>query len=92
MPDRIDRMFAFIAEDSSGEGLAGFWDPNSGWMPMVAADEARVDALREIAQSVATTSGKPVRLCVFERRVELEMIQPAGAPGGNGNGHRRRED
>jgi len=75
--DRIDRMYAFIAEDETGEGLTGFLSVGGVWMPMVAADEARVDALREIAQSVATASGKQVRLCVFERRVELETIQPA---------------
>jgi hypothetical protein len=77
VPDRIERLFAFVAEDESGEGLTGFWDPASGWMPMVAADEARVESLRQMAERIATESGKPIRLLRFDVRTEVETITPA---------------
>jgi hypothetical protein len=79
MPDRIEELWAFIAENETGEGLAGFWDPNSGWMPMVAADERRVISLRPMAERIARESGKPIRLVRFHVRTEVETIDPQTA-------------
>ena len=70
---RIDSLWAFIAADADGEGLTGFMSP-SGWMPMVAADEARVASLRPIAEDIAKASGKEVRLVRFSVRTEIEVI------------------
>ncbi|GAJ00133.1 unnamed protein product [marine sediment metagenome] len=71
---RIDKMFAFIAENNGNdEGVIGAVTPQ-GWMPLVGADMARVESLRPIAQRVARVTGKPVKLVVFNTRRELEVI------------------
>lgn len=74
---RIDELYAFVAEDTEGEGLTGFRNPQTGeWMPMVAADAARVESLRDMARSIAIFSKKPVRLVRFSVREEVEVFQP----------------
>lgn len=71
----IDRMFAFISVDEEGEGIIGFQSP-MGWMPMVGADEARIESLRPLAQRVANAGGKKVVLACFEQRTDLEILEP----------------
>ncbi len=46
---RIEVMYAFISHDDEGEGVTAFYDHRQGWLPMVAADEARLDSLRDRA-------------------------------------------
>jgi hypothetical protein len=75
--NRIYTMYAFLAEDDEGEGIAAFLDPRTGmWMPMVGADEARVNSLRQMAKVIAKETGKPVRLFRFQVREMLEEIEP----------------
>jgi len=45
-------------------------------MPLVAADKARLDDLRPLAQQVATQTGVPVKLVRFARVADLETILP----------------
>lgn len=73
---RIDEMFAFVAIDKTGEGVMGFMGPSGQWFPMVGADMARVDQLRPMAQEIARTSGKEIKLLKFSKREELEVIKP----------------
>lgn len=77
---RINQLFAFIAEEGGpeDEGLAAFLS-SMGWMPMVAADSARVDKMRAIARTVAKASGKKIRLVKFSLREELEVFLPEGS-------------
>lgn len=71
---RIEKMFAFIAEEKPGdEGVIGAVTPQ-GWLPLVGADMARVESLRPLAQRIARVTGKPVKLVVFETRKELECL------------------
>jgi len=72
---KIDEIYAFIAEDSGpeDEGIAAF--VSKGWaMPMVAADKARVDSLREMARYIAKATGKPIKLIRFSVREEVEVF------------------
>lgn len=71
-------MYAFVVVDPEDhtEGIIGFHGADGGWLPMVGADMKRVEALRPLAQRVATEMHRPVTLCVFERRREMELIQP----------------
>jgi hypothetical protein len=78
---RIDEMYAFVAEDEDSEGITAFVHPHSGMaFPLVAADKERVDSLREIAQNIASMSGKPVKLIKWSVREELETLEPQEVP------------
>lgn len=75
MPLKIDELYAFIAEEPDGEGLAAH-QLGAMMMPLIGADAARVDSLRALAQHVADQTGRPLRLCRFSVREELEEITP----------------
>jgi dihydroorotase-like cyclic amidohydrolase len=76
---RIDKMFAFIAEDNGpeDEGVCAFQTPGGMWFPLVGADMKRVDSLRKIAVQICEESGKPIHLVEFSVRREIEVIEPA---------------
>jgi hypothetical protein len=60
----ITELYAFIAQEPDGEGIAAF--SNGIWMlPMVTADLLRVEQLRPIAQQIADTSGCTITLRRF---------------------------
>lgn len=69
---RIDEMYAFVSQDDDGEGIVGFKTPD-GWMPMVAADMARVESLKPMAEKLAV--GMRIALVRFSTR---EVIQQFG--------------
>jgi len=71
MPLRIDEMLVVVSEDNEGEGVCSFYTA-AGWMPMVAADQARLDSFREIAKDMARTSGKKIKILKFSRRSLVE--------------------
>jgi len=73
---KIEQMYAFVCEDSGpeDEGIIGM-QTGMGWMPLVGADMARVKSLRPIAETIARSSGKPVKLLRFTTREEIEIIR-----------------
>jgi hypothetical protein len=73
---RIDEIYVFIAQDTDGEGLPAFLAPNGMFMPLVCADKARVDSLREKAKEIAAQTGNKITLCRFSVREEIEVIEP----------------
>ncbi len=72
---RIDSLYAFVAEDSGpeDEGIIGV-QTEQGWLPLVGADMARVEALRPLAKSIGQQTGKTIKLLHFETRKEVEII------------------
>ncbi len=74
---KITEIYAFIAEDKGpeDEGLAAFLS-GMNWMPMVGGDMNRIESLRAMAQHLANYSKKPIRLCKFTQRAEIEVIKP----------------
>lgn len=73
---RIDEMYAFIADEGGGdEGITAFMGPH-GWMPMVGADLARIESLKERARELAVASKRPIKLVRFKIREEIEVISP----------------
>lgn len=85
-PLKIESMSAFIAEESDGdEGLTAFFTPE-GWLPMVAADEDRVQSLMPMAQMIANQTGRAVTLVRFSVRENLTTLHPklSTPPGGSG--------
>jgi len=73
----ISEMYAFVAEDGEGEGVVAFLAPDGTWMPMVAADAARVDSLRPIAQAMGKSQNITIKLVRFDNRTEMETYEPA---------------
>jgi acyl-coenzyme A thioesterase PaaI-like protein len=75
---RIETMYAFVSVDEMGdEGVIAFYDPAQDvWMPMVGADLAMIEYLRPKAEMTASATGRPVRLCHFTTRTEVEEITP----------------
>lgn len=71
----IDTLTAFIAVDEEGEGVMAFRGPG-GWMPMVAADEERLESMRPLAQEIATASGRRCVVARFSVREDVEVIEP----------------
>lgn len=75
---RIDEIYAFVAEDAGpdDEGVSAFLMPDGVWMPLIAADQKRVDSLRNLALEIVRASGKRHRLLRFSVREELEVLEP----------------
>lgn len=73
--ERIDHLWAWISFDKDGEGvMAALF--NNNWTPMIAADEARLHALRPYVRQIVKESGRAARLVKFTTRQELEIIEP----------------
>jgi hypothetical protein len=71
---RITRLWAYIAIHSDGdEGVIGVMNRGE-WLPLVAADRTRLDALRPYAEDVAAKSGMTVRLVRFDQMTIEEEI------------------
>lgn len=73
---RIDSVWAAVSVDEHGEGLCAVMTPG-GWVPLIAADEARLKDIREWAKQLARTrayTGKTIRLIRLTTREELEVI------------------
>jgi len=76
---KIKTIFAFIALDREPEdegvvaALAG-----GIWMPLVAADEARIESLKSIARQIASATRKKIVLAKFSVREDIEEITPMG--------------
>lgn len=74
---KIEKLYAFVADDAEGEGVCGFVGPDGRWMAMVAADKARVESLKPIAQDIARQTGRPIKLLCFSVREQIERILPS---------------
>lgn len=77
---KITEISAFIAEDTGpdDEGITASWaGPGQGWMPLVGADQARIASLRPLAQQLADSQGKPIKLVRFSVREVIEVIEPS---------------
>lgn len=78
----IEEMYAFVAvdEDDQIEGITAFRNTDGGWMPMVGADQERMDSFRPMAQMLANQSGQTIKLIHFSNRAEVTTIEPDGGP------------
>lgn len=71
VPDKIDTIYAFIAFNETGEGIVAM-PAADGWMPMIAADAARLESLRPIAKQIAQSTKIAIKLIRLTTREELE--------------------
>lgn len=73
MAFKIESVTAFVAIDEDGEeGIMGFKNPMDGtWMPLVCADEKRVEKMYPMAEAISNISGKPYRVLQFMVRMDI---------------------
>lgn len=71
----ITELYAFIASEPDGEGVAAV-QLGSMMMPLVGADAARVESLRKMAQQVADQTGMTLTLARFAVRENMATITP----------------
>jgi hypothetical protein len=74
--ERIEHVWAFLSVDDGGEGVCAAPMGGLGMVPLIAADEARLESLKPIAAHIAKMFGKPVRLVKFTTREEVEVFEP----------------
>ena len=67
---KIEKMYAFVAENEDGEGIMAF-KSNNGWMPMVGADFKRIESLLPIAKELSKASDKKFRILQFDNRIDV---------------------
>lgn len=73
---KIEKLYAFVADDAEDEGVCGFVGPDGRWMAMVAADKVRVESLKLIVRDIARQTGRPINLLCFSVREQIESILP----------------
>lgn len=74
---RIGAIWAYLSRDSHGnEGLcAAPIGPGGMTVPMIAADQARLESLTPIAEQLAAMTGVTIVLVEFTTRTELREIK-----------------
>jgi hypothetical protein len=80
MPDKnklvIEKIWAWVSVDDDGnEGICAFSSDNGMMMPMIAADEERLESLRGIAEDLSKMApDRKFRLLKFSTREEVETL------------------
>jgi hypothetical protein len=78
--DRITEMYAFICldEKDDAEGIPAiegpFVDGKNTFMPLVAADRERVDALMPMVREMAKETKRNIRLVKFSTMETIEQL------------------
>ena len=73
----IGHVYVFLSKDDKGnEGVCAFSTPTGLIMPMVAADEGRLDSLRATAKKICKEANTEIRLVKFHNREEMETFLP----------------
>lgn len=82
---KITEMWVYVAEDKGpdDEGVCAravvkhtLLAKIIEWEPMVGADEACADSMREAAKKIAKDTKKVIRLLRFSVREEIERFEP----------------
>lgn len=79
MSFQVVQLWAFLSVGDDGEeGLIGASTPSGAFVPFVAADLARMEAVKQMAIEIARKHAATIRLVRFNLRTDIEMITPAG--------------
>lgn len=74
---KIERLYAWLAEDANGEGIVSVHLSSSGqWLQLVGTDRAAMEGYRSSAQKVAQARGPSckVRLKIFSGGAVVDEI------------------
>lgn len=75
---RIAAIWAAISVDEGGmEGVCAV-NLNGQWMPLIDADEARLEWVVNQARSLARATGKRIKIIKMTARIEVMDIPPFG--------------
>jgi hypothetical protein len=76
-PTSIDSLWIFTMKDAEGiPGLLIHMSADGVMMPMLGSDLERIQALRPIAQKIATSHNVSITLSRFTNRTDLAVIEP----------------
>lgn len=67
---QINEIYAYVAEEGGCEGIISMQMGNTH-MPLVGADVARHESLKEHVKQIAKASGKKIKLLKFTNREEV---------------------
>jgi len=74
---RIDNLWLVISVDEGGEGVvAAPIQEGMLTVPLIAADEARLEGILKVARALSRMTGKRMKLVRFSTRHEVEDILP----------------
>jgi hypothetical protein len=77
MPLVIEKLYAWIMLDEDGdEAVPAMEIADTGWMPMIGSNQARVESLRPIVQQMVDARGVKAVLKVFGTGVTIDDINP----------------
>jgi len=74
---RITAVWAAISVDETGEGICAV-NSNGTWMPLLAADEERLEWIVDQARTLAKMTGKRIKIIKLTSRVEVMDIPAFG--------------
>lgn len=69
----ITKVTAFVAIDpeNGDEGVMAFMAPGGQWMPLVCADEARIESMITFAEDIYAHTGLPYQIIQFSVREDV---------------------
>lgn len=74
---KVTELWAWIATGEDGdEGVLAFRGADAVWVPLVCADQARIDSTRDYAQNMARAANKKVELRRFMVGSVVEVLEP----------------
>lgn len=80
MPQTIDEMYAWVLTLSDGsEGIPTAMGATGMWLPLVGADQDRMESFRDYATELAAAEGRPLHLARFGAKEVMETIEPPEA-------------
>lgn len=73
---KVENLWAYCSVDEGGEGIIAFARPDGTMIPLIGADETRVDQYREMAKTLAKRYGKKIVCKKFSTFEVIETFEP----------------
>lgn len=73
---KVTEVYAFLAVDTDGAEGVPAAELGDMVMPLIAADADRLESLRPMAQSLASSYGMKITVVRFTNREDVETIHP----------------
>lgn len=68
----ITKLTAYIATDEKGEeGVVSFMGTDGKWMPLICADERRIQLMHRMAMQISASTGKSLKIIQFSERKDV---------------------